>query len=253
MATRRDDLNRSDSPDANPDPITGAPGSHPVGTGVGAAGGGAAGAAIGAMGGPVGAAVGAVVGAVAGGLAGKGAAEAVNPTAEDAYWRQNYQSRPYYESNYTYDDDYRPAYEYGWQTRSQHSGRRFDDVEGDLQRGWEKTKAKSRLGWEKAKHATRDAWDRLENAGSAGRGSTGAYPGQSSGSVSDVDTFAASCRTRYAGRSFDDAEMDLRRDWDSSHRGTSGGDTWDNVRDSVRRAWHKVERAMPGDADRDGR
>ena len=33
--------------DANRDPITGAPGAHPVGTGVGAAGGGAAGAAIG--------------------------------------------------------------------------------------------------------------------------------------------------------------------------------------------------------------
>src|SRR3954469_20482519 len=73
------------SKDMNPDPITGAPGSHPVGTGVGAAGGGAAGAAIGSMAGPIGTAVGAVVGAVAGGLAGKGAAEAIDPTAEDAY------------------------------------------------------------------------------------------------------------------------------------------------------------------------
>ncbi|HEX2252893.1 MAG TPA: hypothetical protein VHQ65_06480, partial [Thermoanaerobaculia bacterium] len=34
--------------DDNPDPITGTPGSHPVGTGVGAASGGAAGAAVGA-------------------------------------------------------------------------------------------------------------------------------------------------------------------------------------------------------------
>jgi hypothetical protein len=72
--------------DANRDPITGAPGAHPVGTGVGATGGGAAGAAIGAaVGGPVGAAVGLAAGAIAGGLAGKGAAEAVNPTAEDGY------------------------------------------------------------------------------------------------------------------------------------------------------------------------
>src|SRR3954463_13774531 len=86
-----DDVNH----DRNPDPITGAPGSHPIGTGVGAAGAGAAGAAIGAVAGPVGAAVGAVVGAVAGGLAGKGVAEAVNPTEEDAYWRDNYSTRPY--------------------------------------------------------------------------------------------------------------------------------------------------------------
>src|SRR5829696_8613217 len=95
--THRGDVNTA--PDANPDPITGAPGSHPIGTGVGAAGMGAAGAAIGAAvsgpAAPIGAAVGAVVGAVAGGLAGKGVAEVVNPTAEEEYWRDNYQNRPY--------------------------------------------------------------------------------------------------------------------------------------------------------------
>src|SRR3954467_11424837 len=38
-------VNKDDRDPANRDPITGAPGSHPVGTGVGAAAGGAAGAA----------------------------------------------------------------------------------------------------------------------------------------------------------------------------------------------------------------
>ena len=61
----------------NLDPITNAPGAHPVGTGVGAMGGAAAGAAAGAFGGPVGAVVGGVVGAVAGGLGGKAVAESV--------------------------------------------------------------------------------------------------------------------------------------------------------------------------------
>jgi len=69
-----------DEPGMNPDPLTGAPGAHPVGTGLGAVSGAAAGASIGAAAGPVGAAVGTVVGAVAGALAGRGAAEAVNPT-----------------------------------------------------------------------------------------------------------------------------------------------------------------------------
>jgi hypothetical protein len=169
IGTSRSDMGRSDidrdrnknRPDANPDPITGAPGSHPVGTGLGAAGAGAAGAAIGAVAGPVGAAVGAVVGAVAGGLAGKGAAEAVNPTAEDAYWRENYQSRPYYTSDYSYDD-YSPAYRYGYESRSRYGGKRYEDVENDLSGGWDRFKGKSRLGWEKAKLATRDAWDRVE-------------------------------------------------------------------------------------------
>src|SRR3954454_3674465 len=98
--------------DENRDPLSGEPGAHPVGTGLGAAGAGAAtGALGGAVGGPVGAAVGAVVGAVAGGLAGKGIAESIDPTAEDAYWRDNHSSRPYFDKTHSYDD-YRPAYQY---------------------------------------------------------------------------------------------------------------------------------------------
>lgn len=69
----------------NRDPITGAPGSHPIGTGVGAAlGGAAAGAAAGTVVGPVGTVIGAAVGAVVGGLAGKSVAESADPTREDS-------------------------------------------------------------------------------------------------------------------------------------------------------------------------
>ena len=171
----RDNVN---SPDDNRDPISGKPGAHPIGVGVGAAGGGAAGAAAGAAIGaaagavstgpaaPIGAVVGTVVGAIAGGLAGKGVAEAVNPTTEDAYWRENYKTRPYAASdaNFTYEEDYRPAYRYGWESRSRYQGRRFEDVESDLGRDWERTKDRSRLSWERAKEATRDAWHRVERA-----------------------------------------------------------------------------------------
>jgi uncharacterized protein (TIGR02271 family) len=73
-------MNDSQNQNANRDPITGEPRSHPVGTGAGAAAGGATGAAVGMAGGPIGAGVGAAVGAVAGGLAGKGTAEHFNPT-----------------------------------------------------------------------------------------------------------------------------------------------------------------------------
>jgi len=70
----------------NLDPITGAPGAHPVGVGLGAAAGGiaggiAAGAAVGTVAaGPVGTVVGAAVGAIAGGLGGKAVAEHFDPT-----------------------------------------------------------------------------------------------------------------------------------------------------------------------------
>jgi uncharacterized protein YcfJ len=149
--------------DRNPDPITGEAGSHPIGTGIGAAAAGAAatGAAVGLGAGPIGAVIGAAVGAIAGGLAGKAATEAIDPTTEDAYWRENYRSRSYYDASTSYDD-MAPAYRYGWESRSQHADRSWDEVEGDLARGWDHTKTKSKIGWEKAKLAARDAWDRVE-------------------------------------------------------------------------------------------
>jgi hypothetical protein len=151
-----------DDRDENRDPITGAPGAHPVGTGVGATGGGAAGAAIGtALGGPIGAGIGIVAGAVIGGLAGKGAAEAIDPTAEDAYWRENYRDREYVEPNSKYEQ-YQPAYRAGYEGFVRHRGKRFEDVEADLRTDYERSAGKAGLGWEKARHATRDAWQRLE-------------------------------------------------------------------------------------------
>lgn len=149
--------------DANRDPITGEPGSHPVGTGLGAAGGAAAGAAIGAVGGPIGMAVGGVTGAIVGGLTGHAVAESIDPTVEDAYWKDNYSSRPYAERDVPYDT-WRPAYRTGYEGYSRYRGKKYDEVESDLQRDYEKVKGNSSLTWEKAKRATRDAWHRVEEA-----------------------------------------------------------------------------------------
>jgi hypothetical protein len=157
------ELEREAKDEANHDPITGEPGAHPVGTGVGAVGGATAGAAIGgAVGGPAGALVGAAVGGVAGGLAGKGVAESVNPTEEEAYWRKSYSTRPY-AANRTYDD-LGPAYRYGWESRTRYADRKYNEVEGDLERGWDKAKGNSKLAWHEAKDATKDAWHRVERA-----------------------------------------------------------------------------------------
>ena len=148
--------------DANRDPLTGAPGSHPVGTGVGAAlGGAAAGAAVGTVAGPVGTVAGAAVGAIVGGLAGKGVAEAIDPTSEATYWRDNYKSRPYAKD--ASFDDYGPAYGYGVSSYVKYPGRSFDDVESDLSRDWDSARGKSSLDWNNARNATRDAWERLGN------------------------------------------------------------------------------------------
>lgn len=150
--------------DANRDPISGKPGAHPVGVGAGAAAGGAAGAAIGSVVGPVGTVVGATIGAVAGGLAGKSAAEAANPTnptVEDAHWRSNYNKTSYYETGRAYND-YEPAYRTGYEGRTRYTGKRYEEVESDLERDYNKARGNSTLAWDNAKHATKDAWHRVE-------------------------------------------------------------------------------------------
>ena len=140
----------------------GAMGEHPVGTAAGAvAGGVAAGAAAGAAAGPVGAVVGAAIGAVAGGLAGKGIADMIDPTMEDDYWRGNWTTRSYIDGGYTYDQDYAPAYRYGWESYPRYGGRSFDEVEADLGTGWDTARGGSRLDWERARDATRDSWQRI--------------------------------------------------------------------------------------------
>lgn len=164
-------MDRDRKVSSNRDPISGTPGAHPVGTGVGAAAGGlagglaagaVAGAVTGTVIGPVGTAIGAVVGAVAGGLLGKGAAEMIDPTAEDAYWRESYSGRPYVASGGTYDD-YGPAYRYGVGSYGQYEGRTFDQAEPDLKRHWDGARGSSQLTWENARHATRDSWQRISD------------------------------------------------------------------------------------------
>ena len=159
------DMNTNDKKDKsrNPDPITGAPGSHPVGTGLGAvAGGAAAGAATGTVAGPVGTVIGAAVGAVVGGLAGKGIAEKIDPTREDAYWRENHASQPY-GKNRAYDD-YDQAYRVGYvgYSESGSAGKTFEEQEAELRRRYESSQPK--LTWNEARPASYAAWKRIDES-----------------------------------------------------------------------------------------
>lgn len=145
----------------NPDPITGAPGSHPAGTGIGAAVGGAAalGAAAGSAAGPVGTVAGLAIGTIAGGLVGKSVAEKIDPTREEAYWRENH-ARQGYARGRPYDD-YSPAYRVGYEgyARLGAGGATFEEREAELRRSYEESPNK--LGWEEARPASRAAWQKL--------------------------------------------------------------------------------------------
>ncbi len=161
IVANEDDLNR--------DPITGTPGAHPLGTGAGAVSGGLAGAAVGiAVGGPIGGVIGAAVGVVAGGLAGKSAAEAVNPTAEEVFWKETYTREPFYVPGRTYEY-YAPGFRAGWEGRVRHDGRTFEEAEAQLKVEYMISNSELDPDWKEVRAAARAAWNRVDRNRQAGQ------------------------------------------------------------------------------------
>jgi hypothetical protein len=163
MAAKFNPEKKVDLPPAgrrNADPITGAPGSHPIETGIGAAAVGAAGGmAVGAFTGPVGAAIGAAVGAVAGGYAGKGVGEMIDPTTEDSWLRENFETRPYVQEGDTFEK-YQPAYRYGGEAESRYGTEDFDSIEGHLESDWHSRAGQPVMPWKHVRDAVKDSYER---------------------------------------------------------------------------------------------
>lgn len=143
--------------DPNRDPLSDESGSRPVSTGIGAAG-----------------------GAVAG---------AINPTAEEAHWRDRFEQEPYYEQGRTFDD-YGPAYRYGVESRGRYEDD-WDTAASKLETGWENARAGSSLNWQQAQPASRAAWERVDTL------RAGTYPDSSQamarsapGTVTPAGSFA---------------------------------------------------------------
>ena len=151
--------------DARPDPMADAVNAPEGGSDVSnAAGGAAAGAIAGTViAGPVGTVIGAAMGAIAGGIASLRDADAIDPSQEDAYWREHFVNRSYVENGSSFDD-YGPAFGYGVNAYTQYAGRTFDSIETDLSHGWKTARGGSKLDWDRARNATRDAWDRVSAA-----------------------------------------------------------------------------------------
>ena len=80
---------------------------------------------------------------------------------EDAYWRQNFRTRPYASTGVNDYGFYQPGYRYGYEAANRYSGRQWNDVEADLARGWSTYEHRGTSTWEQIKDAARDAWDRV--------------------------------------------------------------------------------------------
>lgn len=145
----------------NADPITGESGSHPVATAAGAASACAAGAALGSMAGPVGTAVGGLVGAIAGGLGGSAVGEALDPTVEDAHWRESHATQSYANGGHPYEK-FIPGYRAGYQGFQHYGATKptFEEAEAELRE--EYAAGSPELAWDEAREAARAAWERRQ-------------------------------------------------------------------------------------------
>jgi hypothetical protein len=144
----------------NSDPITDEPGAHPIETGIGAAVGGAAsGLAVGAVAGPLAAAIGAAVGAVAGGYAGKGIGEMIDPTRDDRWLRDHFESFTYPEEDETFET-YEPAYRYGGQVEAKYGDAGWDAIVDEVEKDWAESEGYPGLRWPRARDAVKDAYER---------------------------------------------------------------------------------------------
>ncbi|HEX2547914.1 MAG TPA: hypothetical protein VHL79_23725 [Ramlibacter sp.] len=85
-------------------------------------------------------------------------APTINPTAEDAYWREAFRREPYFRADLSYDD-YSPAYRVGYTAPVRRRGE-WEELEQDLEKDFQQVRGRSRLRWDEARAAVRAAWRR---------------------------------------------------------------------------------------------
>ena len=80
--------------------------------------------------------------------------------SQDTYWRDNYGGRPYTQADRHYEY-YQPAYKYGHEAAFLSGARPWDqEIEHDLERGWDQAKGESTCTWTEVRDAVRDAYER---------------------------------------------------------------------------------------------
>lgn len=236
----------------NPDPITGEPGAHPLGTGIGAAAAGAVATAIGATVGPLGAIAGAVVGSLLGGLIGKGAAEATNPTESHPPEQKTQSRRSYSRGERTYEA-YELAYHVGYEGYLNYADGHttYQEIEPDLQRDYEARNEGYSVSWEEAHYAVKDAWERARRNDFFFKEDLYWREHYRSRPYYNSDfsyqNYQPAYRIGYEGYAehvesdepYEKIELKFRRDYENNY-GDSGLD-WNQAKYAVRDAWNRAE------------
>lgn len=172
---------------------------------------------------------------------------------DDSYYRSHYDSN-LSSSGLDYDS-VKPAYSYGTEMRKSelYRNRPWDDIEGDMRKGWDSRISTATHGdtsagaWERMKSAVRHGWDRVTddddreyrshwNATYSTVSDAGSYddykPAYAYGSSMAQDP-------KYRGRQWGEVENDLRTDWDTRY-GSGGQSTWEKMKSAVRHGWDRM-------------
>lgn len=221
-----------------------------VGEAVGGISGVLAGAAIGSVGGPIGTIIGGIAGAVSGWWAGRAVSEAASRFThdDDAAYRTHYESSANRLADRGYDD-VRPAYQLGHLAGANpdYRGRSFDEIEGDLRRGWTDDVSTRYGSWDSVRGYARDAYERgRTNAGLGAATATGAAA-YGAGRAADDVGYAAD-RTGNAMERGTDRTADAARD--AGHDVKRGAENlWDKTKAGAEHLGHAVERGADRTAD----
>lgn len=174
---------------------------------------------------------------------------------DDSYYRSHYDSNM--SSTGVDYDSAKPAYSYGSEMRKSelYRNRPWDDIEGDMRKGWDSRISTATHGdtsagaWDRMKAAVRHGWDRVTddddddreyrshwNATYSSATDAGSYddykPAYSYGSSMARDP-------KYRGRQWGEVENDLRTDWDTRY-GSDGQSTWEKMKSAVRHGWDRM-------------
>ncbi len=141
-----------------------------VGEAAGGISGVLAGAAVGSVAGPVGTIIGGIAGAMGGWWTGRAVAEAATSITgdDDSYYKNHYETSSKRMADRGYDD-VKPAYHLGHvaSRNPDYKDRSFDQVEGDLKRGW--TSDSKHGSWDQMRGYAQEGYSRgtssLRNAG----------------------------------------------------------------------------------------
>jgi len=203
-----------------------------IGEGVGGIGGTLAGAAIGSVAGPVGTLIGGIAGAVGGWWAGRAVTEATGKLTsdDDEYYRSHYESS----SNRLGDrgfEDVRPAYHLGHiaANNPDYANRSWNDVQSDLQRGWEAQSTNRNGDWSSVSGYANEGFNR----GRSSIGNTAARADSAlhnAGHATEHGVDRAAAGAEHLGNKAANAVDDLKDRVDGNPASRPGPDATDSPR-----------------------